>query len=129
MTRTTALFSLSYSILAGPILWFVHFFAVYALAEFGCRSNFNNLLYITPANIRTIIIVMTIPILLAVGFGGVLAYRNWRTLNQHPALETVPEARSRFLILMGMLSSALFLLSILFTVAPIFFLSVCDRAA
>lgn len=128
MTRTLSPFSLGYSILAGPVLWFVHFFAVYAVAEFGCRSNFNNLVYITPANIQVAILVLTVIALAAVAFGGALAYRSWQTLGQEKAETTAEEARFRFLSILGILFSGLFLLSILFTVAPTFVLNVCDKA-
>ena len=44
MSRTISPLSLAFMLLAGPILWFVHFVLFYAAAEFGCRANFNNLI-------------------------------------------------------------------------------------
>lgn len=127
VTRTLSPLALGYSILAGPILWFVHFVAVYSLAEFGCRANFNNLLFITPSTIRIVVIVLTLPTLLAVGYGGVVAYRAWETVNRDEPAETSSQSTWRFLLILGMLFSAMFLLSILFTVAPAFVLNVCEQ--
>ena len=127
MTRTISPLSLLYSITAGPILWFVHFMLVYLVAELGCRSNFNNVFYQTPETIRTIVLVLTVVVLLAVGLGGVLAYRNWQAL---PNTEgSTDDVRTRFLIMMGGLLTPLFILSIVATTAPTFVMNICDRAA
>jgi hypothetical protein len=60
MQRTNNLFRLGYSILVGPIVWAVHFMTVWVVSEFGCRANFNNVLFYPPATIRTAIIVATV---------------------------------------------------------------------
>ncbi|MCA0453452.1 MAG: hypothetical protein LCI00_05715 [Chloroflexi bacterium] len=129
MIRTTSPFVLGYSVLSGPIIWFVHFVAVYSLAEFGCRSNFTNLIFITPETMRLTMIVLTVVSVIGVGFGGILAFRAWSQVRKETSRkESAYEARFHFLTLLGMLLSALFILSILFTVAPAFVLSVCDKA-
>jgi hypothetical protein len=100
---------------------------VYMVAEFGCRANFNNVIYLSPETIRTIVIVLTIIALVAVVIGGVLAYRNWQAL---PNTEgSADDIRTRFLITVGVLLTALFILSIVATAAPALILNVCDRAA
>jgi hypothetical protein len=119
MIRGTSLLSQAYTVLAGPIVWAIHFVVVYAIGEFGCRANFNNWLFITSANIQMVIVATTIVSLVAVGSSGLLAYRDWR---EHPD-DLTP---IRFLDMMGILLNALFLLAILMTVAPAFFLPACD---
>jgi hypothetical protein len=128
MTRAVSPLALGYSILAGPILWFVHFIAVYTLAEFGCRANFTNLLFLVPSSIRLVIIAVTVPFIVAVGLGGVVAYRAWQTLNRDENALAAGDTSFRFLVTLGILFSALFVLGILFTVAPAFVVDVCDRA-
>lgn len=128
ISRTHSPLALGYSVLVGPILWFIHFIAVYSLVEFGCRANFSNLSFITPATIRLVSIALTLPVLLAVGYGGVLAYRAWQTLDQDESAEPARADSTRFLTILGMLFSALFLLSILFSIAPAFFLDICEQA-
>jgi hypothetical protein len=122
MTRGTSLFSLGYSVLAGPIVWAIHFVVVYAIGEFGCRANFNNWQFISPANIQMVIAAATIVGLIAVGGSGLLAYRYWR---EQPDDSTL----IRFLGMTGILLSLLFLLAILATFTPIFVLPVCDWVA
>lgn len=129
MTRAISPLSLLYSITAGPIVWFAHFMLVYMVAELGCRSNFNNVFYQTPATIRTIVVVLTVIALVAVIAGGVLAYRNWQALPNASDNDTSDVIRTRFLIMMGGLLTALFILSIVATAAPAFVVGVCDRAA
>lgn len=128
MTRTMSPAVLAYSILAGPILWFVHFVAVYSLAEFGCRANFINAAFLTPETIRLLILVITLVIIVAVGAGGVWAYQGWRSFARKGSNDTDSEMREYFLIRVGMMLSGLFLFSIIVTTVPIFFLSTCDLA-
>lgn len=117
---------MAYSVMVGPILWFVHFLAVYILAEFGCRMNFSNMIFITPASIRLWVAILTVLLLIPVAAGGLLAYRNWRRL---PEKGGALDAKLQFLVVGGMLLSALFVVSILVTAMPAYFVGVCDQAA
>jgi hypothetical protein len=128
MTRAISPLRLGYSVLSGPVIWFIHFVAVYALAEFGCRSNFNNLTFVTPETMRLVMVVLTVVSIIAVAAGGLLAYRAWGNVRNPVSKESAYEARFHFLLVLGMLFSALFILSIIFTVVPAFVLSVCDKA-
>ena len=117
--------TLAYSILVGPILWFVHFVFVYALSEFGCRANFTNWWYFPPETIRASIILVTIPVLVLVAVGGFMAYGSWKRLGRRPEIEVEGEY---FLSATGILLSGLFIFVILMTAAPSFILNVCDKA-
>jgi hypothetical protein len=128
MTRPISNFALAYSIMAGPILWFVHFIVVYGMAEFGCRANFNNWQYFAPENIRLAIAGITGGMLIIVAVGGMMALRQWNRLPREAEREGTPEAYMRFLVMMGILLSALFFMSIVVTAVPAFFLNVCDKA-
>jgi hypothetical protein len=127
MTRMNSSLTLGYSILAGPVLWFVHFVLVYAVAEFGCRANFNNLLVVTPGTIQILILVISAIILVLVGAAALFAYRAWQAA-RHNGIST-ESSHYDFLAMMGVLLSALFLFIIVFTTLPTFFLSVCDMVA
>jgi hypothetical protein len=120
---------MAYSVLAGPVLWFVHFVALYVVAEFGCRINFSNMVFVTPESIRLWVVVLTVAIFIPIAIGGVLAYRNWRQLPQHSETGSPIDARLHFLAVVGMCLSALFLFSIVFTAMPAFFTAICDQAA
>ncbi len=133
MSRTISPLSLAFTLLAGPILWFVHFVLVYAAAEFGCRANFNNLIFFTPESIRSTIIVVTVVALVGVLWGGLLGYRSLKAIQNRghsdPSLQELPDdTRIRFLLMLGMTLNAFFFLNILVTVMPAFFVGVCDMA-
>jgi hypothetical protein len=115
--------ALGYSILVGPVLWFVHFITVYNLADLGCRANFTNLSFITPSSIQMLILIISVVVLILVGAGAVLALRSLQTN------DTQTDPRTHFLVTMGMLLSSLFLFIILVTTMPTFFVSVCDAVA
>ena len=127
MARTISPLTLIYCLLAGPVIWFAHFLLVWSMAEFGCRINFSNLTLISPANIQLFVVVTTALALLAVAAAGVVAYGGWRKLQAHEN-EWVGEDRLRFLVVLALLLSALFVVSIVFTAAPAFFLDICDLA-
>jgi hypothetical protein len=146
MTRTMMPVSLLYSLLAGPVAWFIHFVLVWSVAEFGCRINFVNLELVSPANIRTFVVVTTLIALVAVAIAGLLAYRSWGATPGHrtsavDAASTAEyteynrhsgwafEDRYQFLAIVAMLLNGLFVVSIIATAMPAFFLDVCDLAA
>jgi hypothetical protein len=126
MFRTISPISLGYSILAGPILWAIHFIVVYLFAEFGCRANFNNLVYFSPDSIRIVVLIATLIALIGVGVGEVIAYRSWMTA-QSGSEESPQRMQFQFLTMMGILLSALFMLGIFTTAVPTFFIDVCSR--
>jgi hypothetical protein len=65
--------------------------------------------------------------LLAGPVGGFMAYGGWRRLQTHEN-EWVGEDRLRFWVVLALLLSGLFVISIIFTAAPAFFLDICDAA-
>lgn len=110
----------------GPILWAVHFMAVWAISELGCRANFNNVQFYTPESIRFSIFAITVLVLFFVAIGAVLALRGWRrgTVRQmDDGLETYD-----YLVVTGLLMSSLFLFIIFVSSMPNFILNVCDKA-
>jgi heme/copper-type cytochrome/quinol oxidase subunit 2 len=145
--NTTRLSTLTYNILAGPIVWAVHFLAVYTIAEFGCRANFTNLQFIAPATIQLLTLVLTIPALVLVAIGALSAYRMSRSLQTADSLSLEREAdqtvgvssslytvqeqaeRQGFLIWLGVLLSVLFFVGIVATAAPALVVNICDWAA
>jgi hypothetical protein len=128
MTRIKLSLSLGFSVLVGPITWFVHFILVYAVGEFGCRINFNNQFVVSPATIQLVVGIATITAVIVVGIGGLIGFRQWQSIENQQSDVPSAEMLVHFLGLVGMLLSALFLFAILMTAAPTLFLSTCDRA-
>ena len=130
MTRTISPLSLLYSITAGPIVWFVHFMLVYTVAEFGCRANFNNVVFYPAATIRTGIIAVTVIALLLVSIGAALALQSWGRFggtNHQLRLDEDERENIEYLTVTGLLMSSLFLFVIFVSSMPNFILNVCDR--
>lgn len=125
MQRAISPMTLGYSILVGPILWFMHFLFVYAISEFGCRANFTNWWYFPPETIRLSILIGTIPVLLLVALGVFLAYGSWRKVNNP---QNSIEEGQYFMAVAGILTSGLFLFIIVMTALPAIVLNVCDKA-
>ncbi len=128
MTRTLSPIAVSFSVLAGPLAWFFQFMLVYIVAEFGCRANFSNAVYFEPNGIRLFTFITTLVALVPVALGGFWALRQAQQLNPHRENDTEHEARERFLVTLGMAFSIIFMLSIIATALPAFFVAVCDRA-
>jgi hypothetical protein len=118
--------AVTYSVLAGPLVWFAHFVFVYAVAEFGCAANFTNMDVISPSAIRTIIVLATVAACIAVGVAGVLGYRQRSALSRDGV--TPAETRMLFINSIGLGFSVLFFVSIVFSALPVFFLSACGPA-
>jgi hypothetical protein len=115
-----------YSVLAGPLVWFVHFVFVWAVAEMGCIANYTNMPILTPSAIRTIVVVATVVALAAVALGLFTGWR-WRGAVREGGV-SMAESRAKFLIQVGLSLSALFFVSIVVTALPAFVIGVCDTA-
>lgn len=117
-----------YSMVSGPILWFIHFLAVYAIGEFGCRANFTNLAVISPDVMRLLIMIATVICGIGMVLGAWLAYGAWQTLPADETHDNDVQMRTRFMALSSLMLNALFLFAIVLIAAPTFVLPVCDRA-
>ena len=115
-----------YAVLVGPLVWFAHFVIVWAVAEMGCLANYTNMLVLTPASIRTIVVVATVVALLAIAVGFVMGWR-WRDAVRQGGV-TMAESRAKFLVQVGLSLSVLFFFSIVVTALPAFVIGVCDTA-
>jgi hypothetical protein len=127
--RSTPLFTLVYSTIAAPIIWFAQFNIVWAITELGCRANFNNVLFFEPTTQRVLVLLVSVVTTVAAGYAGWLALRAYRGLPADDADDTGTESLYRFMALLGMLLAVLFSATIIVSAVPVFVLPVCDRAA
>ena len=91
-----------FAVLAGPLAWMLGLNAQYALVPVACAKQ--NMLYLHSVSVLTLLLAVA---------GGLVAWREWkRTGREWPG--EVPGAipRSRFMVALGLLASALFALTI-----------------
>src|SRR5438067_1854549 len=89
--------------LAGPIVWLMQFQTNYTLVPWACRSGAHFLIYI-----------VSIIALLVVAGAGFLSWRLWQEAGRDwPDEQANVRSRSRFMAVLGLLTSALFFLVII----------------
>lgn len=118
-------------LLAGPVLWSVHFLLSYLFVEGFCQAGWNfNILGIN--GISFILIVLTTLAVLGTGLFALKSYRNWRTTNREGSLRDQFRENAQwfegpvdFMYFSGFLLSALFALVILTVGLPALFLQPC----
>jgi hypothetical protein len=125
-----ALGRLIFGLSAGPAAWSVAWMVSVALAQEACYPG--RLPLATPAFGGVHVALVTLNGLAAAitTAGGVVAYANWRkTRTEHPGpgqrLLEIGEGRARFMAMAGMLTSAGFLVAILFGIPAIVFGPLC----
>jgi hypothetical protein len=114
------------TLLAGPLVWTVHFLVVYSLGEFGCRGGWlRGTLLGLPAP-AVIITALTLVALVVSGAATLRTYRQWdaaRTTDKTHALET--DDRNRFMSAAGWMLGVLFTFLILLMGIPAVVLPQC----
>ena len=103
-------------ILGPPVLWFFQFQLRYALIPWCCANGNRSLLWTTSG--------------VSLGLGLVLlgmSYASWRSTVAPSMAENAPigQRRARFMALVGVMSSGLFLLAIAAQAVPVFFVDPC----
>lgn len=118
-------------LLAGPILWSIHFIVGYLLIEVSCRAGWN--FQILGMNgLSFIVVALTVLVVLGAILFGVTSYRGWRKVNAGGSLWDQLRDTSRwsddpteFLYFSGFLLSAFFALTIVMVGLPALFLHPC----
>jgi hypothetical protein len=118
-------------LLAGPILWSVHFLVGYLLVEAGCQAGWNFRIF-GIHGLSFILILLTILAIIATGLLAVRSYRGWR--NNHTDRSLRDQFRERgtwfegpvdFMYFSGFSLSVLFAGVILMVGLPALFLHPC----
>ena len=118
-------------LLAGPILWSIHFLLVYMLVETYCQAGWNfNLVGLN--GISFLVILFTIIAVIATVLFGLRSYRGWRSFHTDRSLRDQFQENSAwfqgpvdFFYFTGFLLSTLFALVILLVGLPAIFLEPC----
>jgi len=118
-------------LLAGPVLWSVHFLLSYILVEAACQAGWSfNILGMS--GLSFIVIVLTLLAVIGSGLFALKSYRGWRDRHAERSLrDELRESSSwfegtvDFMYFSGFLLSVLFTVTILMVGLPAFFLQPC----
>jgi hypothetical protein len=110
--------------LSGPIIYSLHFVAVYLLVEAACRVDGLRFEVLGLDGIAFWVVVLTLVAVLVTAYSGLVAYRNWQQLGG-------PEDRrfedsATLMAFAGVWLNGMFAVLILLTGLPALFLVVCD---
>jgi heme/copper-type cytochrome/quinol oxidase subunit 2 len=122
-------FWLWFGMIGAPIIWFVHFVIVWAIAEFGCAAGQASTV-ITGGSIQVLVIVATVVGVIGTLGSAFVAYRSWRQLERESA--DGGERRQGlqpFMAFMGMILGLLFTVVVILDVIPVFIVSTCGGVA
>ena len=122
-----------FSLIAGPLVWTVHFLTLYILTAIACAHGF---FHEEVLGVRVVPLVGGAVTLIAVALildAVVLAYRRWRGMpsDRQPAPLPPHDAndvasRRRFMAYAGLLLSGLALIATVWETLPIVFFATCE---
>jgi hypothetical protein len=118
-------------LLAGPVLWSVHFLLSYLLVEAACQAGWNfRLLGLN--GLSFIVIVLTVLAVIGTGLFAIRSYRGWKDLHEDRSLRDEFRDSSHwfegpldFMYFSGLMLSILFAVTILMVGLPAIFLQPC----
>jgi len=115
--------SLWFSLLAGPIVYSLHFMLVYFVVEAACVVGLLRFAWLGINGIAWVVVALTILAALLNGLAGVLAYRHWQQRKESEG--GTRGSYAPFMALVGVSLNALFTVTILVTGLPALFLQPC----
>lgn len=118
-------------LLAGPILWSIHFLLSYLLVEAFCQLGWSFKI-LEMNGLSVILIALTVLAIVSASLFGLKSYRAWKDLNDNRNLAAEIREASRwsegpleFVYFSGLLLTVLFTAVILMTGIPVLFLRPC----
>ena len=122
-----------FSVIAGPLVWTVHFLTLYILTAIACAHGF---FHQEVLGVRVVPLVGGAVTLVAVALildAAVLSYRRWRGMpSEAPPAPLPPHdandvaSRRRFMAYAGLLLSSLALIATIWETLPIVFFATCE---
>lgn len=122
-----------FEVLAGPLVWSVHFLIVYFAVEFACGLGFFEAPILGLPLLIWVVILATVIAVGLLAWAAVAAFRDWRTVRREDrgVAEAVIlpgriiEGRSEFMTLAAAVLSLFFAGVVLITALPALFLQPC----
>jgi hypothetical protein len=119
-----------FGITAAPLAWYLQMLSGAALSGHDCYPHERPLAEPIWQNVWTILLIISIVAVIIAVSGGAAAWRSWQQTHQElpdsaHGLLTRGEDRTRFMAMSGLLTSALFLIGLLFSTAALFMVPLC----
>lgn len=117
-----------FGLLAGPLVYSLHFMVVYLLVETACRADLLRFTWLGLDGIVIWVVALTLVAALVTGYSMVVALRNWQQARpangqQHPPRK---EGNASLMAQVGIWLSGYFTIAVLLTGLPAAFLSICS---
>jgi hypothetical protein len=123
---------LNFGMIGAPIIWSVHFLIVWLLVEFGCAVGLANTHWFGVNAVHATVLLATVAAAGLIVFSGIIAYRRYQRLQSLSSDEQSrfqrEVERARFMAVVGMAFSVLFLVVVIYVALPAFVLPPCNIA-
>lgn len=119
-----------FSLIAGPMVWTVHFLTIYVFTALACARGFFDLEALGLPIVPLVGGAVTLVAVALIVDAGVLSWRRWRgalTLGEPrpPHDDNHPASRRRFMAYAGLLLSGIALIATVWEALPILFFTTC----
>lgn len=118
-----------FGMMGAPVIWSIHLLVIWFADEFGCGIGLDDSTILGINVIHALVLLASLIGGIGMIASGVIAYRNWQQIETAPPQEREQHVRGaergRFMALMGMGFSPLFLLVMIYMTIPVFLLPAC----
>jgi hypothetical protein len=125
--QRVGLLALGFGIVGAPLAWNIELLVGTALSGHQCFPRYMPLAVPLWTGTRGFLLAMSVVAIVMGIAAGLVAWRSWRrTHDEKPGSAHSGEGRTRFMALCGLLSSGLFLVALVFTLAAIMLVPLCS---
>lgn len=125
--QRVGLLALGFGIVGAPLAWNIELLVGTALSGHQCFPRYMPLAVPLWTGTRGFLLTMSVVAIVLGMAAGLVSWRSWRrTHDEHPGSAHSGEGRTRFMALCGLLSSGLFLVALVFTLATIVLVPLCS---
>jgi hypothetical protein len=121
------LLALAFGVAAAPLAWNIELLVGVALSGHQCYPGYVPQASPSWGGTWWFLLALSLAAIVLGISGALVSWRSWtRTHDEHPSPAHSGEGRNRFLALCGMLTSGLFLVALLFTLAMVLMVPLCS---
>ena len=126
--RGVGLLALGFGLVGAPLAWNIELLVGTALSGHQCYPRYLPLAVPLWTGTGGLLLVMSLLALVLGVAAALVSWRSWaRTRDEKPGGGPDSNGRTRFMALCGLLTSGLFLVALVFTIAAVTLVPLCDR--